>query len=107
MSSNADLTRNRVACDVPSHTYTFSWEPKTDWSAVYAGNEEIKGYFKEFATKYNLWKYITVNREVIRAEWQEEAGEWVVQVKDTVSGEVKEHTCDIFINGSGILNNWK
>ncbi|KAL2753527.1 hypothetical protein ACRALDRAFT_1035776 [Sodiomyces alcalophilus JCM 7366] len=114
MEKNPDISgtwyENRypgVACDVPSHTYTFSWEPKRDWSAVYAGNEEIKGYFKEFATKYNLWQYITVNREVVRAEWQEEAGEWAIQVKDTVSGEVTEHRCDIFVNGSGILNHWK
>jgi cation diffusion facilitator CzcD-associated flavoprotein CzcO len=92
---------------VPSHTYTYSWEPKSDWSAVYAGSKEIQGYFKDFATKHNLWQYIQVNHEIVRAEWQDTPGEWSVEVRDTVSGEVTEHRCDIFINGSGILNNWR
>ncbi|KAB5551062.1 hypothetical protein GE09DRAFT_1124767 [Coniochaeta sp. 2T2.1] len=114
MEKNPDIAgtwfENRYpscACDVPSHTYTFSWEPKSDWSAVYAGSKEIQGYFKGFATKHNLWQYINVNREIVGAEWNDSAGEWTVQVKDTVSGTVTDHTCDIFINGSGILNNWR
>ena len=74
---------------------------------MYVGNEEIKSYFKGFASKYNLWQYINMNREIVHAEWQEDPGQWSIQVKDVVTGSVTEHTCDIFINGSGILNNWR
>ncbi|KAF7559283.1 hypothetical protein G7046_g4882 [Stylonectria norvegica] len=95
------------ACDVPSHTYTFSWEPNPDWSSVYVGSEEIKGYFKRFATKNDLWKYIEVSHEIVHAEWQETSAEWLVQVKDHVTGSLTNHNCDIFVNGSGILNNWR
>lgn len=41
------------------------------------------------------------------AQWDDDAGEWTIRVRDTTSGEVSEHVCDIFINGSGILNNWQ
>ncbi|PGH28267.1 hypothetical protein AJ80_00158 [Polytolypa hystricis UAMH7299] len=95
------------ACDVPSHTYTFSWEPKTDWSAVYAGSAEIKGYFRNFASKNNLWPFISVNHQVEHAQWDDTAGEWTIRVRNTETGEVSHHVCDIFINGSGILNNWQ
>ncbi|KAL4939223.1 hypothetical protein BDV06DRAFT_225194, partial [Aspergillus oleicola] len=36
------------ACDVPAHNYTYSFEPKWDWSANYAGSEEIFKYFSDF-----------------------------------------------------------
>ncbi len=74
---------------------------------MYAGSDEIKSYFKHFATKYELWSYIKVNNKVTRAEWNDDAGEWNVVVEDTVSGHIESYTCDIFVNASGILNNWR
>ncbi|KAL4918504.1 hypothetical protein BDW62DRAFT_200878 [Aspergillus aurantiobrunneus] len=38
------------ACDVPAHIYTYSFEPKWDWSANYAGSAEIFEYFSSFVT---------------------------------------------------------
>lgn len=92
---------------MPAHNHVFSWEPKHDWSAVYAGSEEIKEYFKWFAAKHSLNKYIHANSEVIEARWHEGRGEWEVRVRDTASGQVATDACDILINASGILNNWK
>ena len=100
-------TNLSCACDVPAHNYVFSWEPKPDWSAVYAGSAEIKNYFKEFATKYGLNKYIRVNSEVSRAQWKEEQGQWEVTINETVTGNMIIEYCHILINGSGILNNWR
>src|ERR1700712_496247 len=34
-----------AACDVPSHNYVYSFEPKTDWSSYYSGSDEIEEYF--------------------------------------------------------------
>ncbi|CAK7232829.1 hypothetical protein SBRCBS47491_008401 [Sporothrix bragantina] len=95
------------ACDVPSHTYTFSWEPKPDWTAVYAGSSEIQTYFKGFATKHNLWQYISVRQQVTRASWNDGTGEWTVDVLDVDTNTTTQHVCDIFVNASGILNNWR
>ncbi|KAF2648441.1 monooxygenase [Lophiostoma macrostomum CBS 122681] len=95
------------ACDVPAHNYVFSWEPKKDWSAVYVGNEEIKSYFKGFAAKYDLNRYIRVNQQVVEAAWDDPTGKWTVKVRNNATGAATERTCDILVNASGILNNWK
>lgn len=94
------------ACDVPSHNYVYSWEPKYDWSAVYAGSAEIKEYFKWFAAKHDLNKYVTVNREVCNARWHDDKAQWEVCIRDVNTGQVNTEFCDLFINASGILN-WK
>ncbi|KAF9565887.1 FAD/NAD(P)-binding domain-containing protein [Agrocybe pediades] len=95
-----------VACDVPAHTYTWSFEPKDDWSSVYAGAKEIHGYFKNIATKYDLEKYIKYNRRVTKAEWNNYKGQWEVQVADP-DGNTVDDSCHILISAVGLLNFWK
>jgi len=34
-----------VACDVPAHLYTYSFEPNPEWSKRYADGAEIQAYF--------------------------------------------------------------
>ena len=94
---------------MPSHNYTYSWEPKNDWSNEFAGSSEIQQYFVGFAKKYNLGQYIKLRHKVIGAKWEESSGEWKVTAKDLNSSEGKtlEDTCDIFINANGYYNNWK
>jgi cation diffusion facilitator CzcD-associated flavoprotein CzcO len=95
------------ACDVPAHNYTFSWEPKLDWSAVYAGSGEIRKYFNDFADKYTLNKFIKLNHEVVGARWDNKHSRWEVQIRDAIANEVINDSCDILINASGILNAWR
>ena len=35
-----------AACDVPSHLYSFSFEPKFDWSRKFAPQREIYAYIR-------------------------------------------------------------
>lgn len=99
--------RNSCACDVPSHNYTWSFEPKLDWSAVYASSREIFQYFNDFARKYALHKYVKVQRQVIGAYWNHQKGGYNVTIKDLQSSqEISDH-CDVLINASGVLNNWR
>jgi hypothetical protein len=102
-----DKKSYRCACDVPAHNYTYSWEPKLDWSAVYAGSAEINKYFNDFAAKYGLDKYIKMNHQVIGAKWDDKKGQWDVQILDLVSGNTINNSCDILVNASGILNAWR
>src|SRR4051794_11809130 len=100
------LIRRRCACDVPSHNYTWSFEPKLDWSGVYASSSEIFNYFDSFAKKYKLGQYVKTNHAVTGAFWNHEKGGYNVTIRDTLHNkEVVDH-CDILINASGILNNW-
>ena len=95
------------ACDVPSHNYTWSFEPKLDWSGVYSGSREIYQYFKSFADKYGLYEYIKTEHKVVGANWIQENGGYTVKVQDLKTGREFVDTCDILINASGILNNWR
>lgn len=95
------------ACDVPSHNYTWSFEPKLDWSAVYAGSKEIFNYFNDFARKYSLHKYVKTQHQVSGAFWNKEKGGYDVHIKDLASNTTISDHCDVLINASGILNNWQ
>ncbi|KAM3078294.1 hypothetical protein ACMFMF_004697 [Clarireedia jacksonii] len=95
------------ACDVPSHCYCWSFEPKTDWSANYAGSSEIHQYFKDFCTRHNLQQYIKFEHQVIRADWSVENAQWNVGVKDLRSNTQHLISAHVFINATGILNHWE
>lgn len=41
-----------VACDIPSHDYNFTWDPKPDWTQFFASGKEIQGYFEDFAERH-------------------------------------------------------
>lgn len=92
------------ACDVPSHNYTYSFDPKPDYSSVYAGAKEIKSYFEDFVTKHELSQYIRTSHLVTGAVWAEEKGEWTVEAKDLVTGQTVKNICDILIHATGYLN---
>lgn len=58
----------------PAHAYTYPFEPNPNWSSFYAGAAEILQYFKDFADKYDLLKYINLEHKVTSAIWDEEQG---------------------------------
>lgn len=43
-----------VAVDIPSFSYQFSFEKRTDWSRVYAPGTELRAYAEHCAEKYGL-----------------------------------------------------
>lgn len=87
---------------VDSHNYTYSFEPKCDFSANYATAREILEYFTGFVDRHNLRKYIHCQHSVVGAHWDERGAEWVVQIRSTRGTSIRR--CDFLINGSGILN---
>ncbi|KAF2178052.1 monooxygenase [Zopfia rhizophila CBS 207.26] len=92
------------ACDVPSHNYTYSFDPKPDYSSVYAGSKEIRSYFEDFVSKHDLRQFIHTSHLVTRAVWVEEKGEWTVEAKSLVTGQTVKSVCDILIHATGYLN---
>jgi cyclohexanone monooxygenase len=71
-------------CDVQSHLYSFSFEPKADWSRPYAGQAEIREYVEHVARKYGMLRRCRFEREVRSLHWDERAAVWRVQM---ASGE--------------------
>ncbi|KAH7070063.1 hypothetical protein FB567DRAFT_218995 [Paraphoma chrysanthemicola] len=98
------------ACDIPSHAYTMNFALNPDWPRFFSYAPDIQKYLLKVVEVFDLRKYMTFNTEVVRAEWQEEAGKWKVTLRQkTPSGEQKEFTeeCDLFLYATGILNNFK
>lgn len=94
----------RCTCDVPSHNYTYSFEPKHDWTSVYASSAEIKTYFEDFVEKYGLQKFLKTSHVVKKAQWSEENGRWEIEVDDLATGKVVRDSCHILIQACGYLN---
>tara|TARA_B100000953_G_scaffold216532_1_gene178992 strand:+ start:213 stop:1778 length:1566 start_codon:yes stop_codon:yes gene_type:complete len=85
-------------CDVPSHLYSFSFEPKKDWSRPYARQPEILEYMRHCVTKYELTPYIRLTKEVASARWDEDSTTWDISLTDGTSVE-----SDILISGVGMF----
>ena len=73
-----DNTYPGAACDVPSHLYSFSFEPNPNWSRVFARQAEIHQYLQHCAKKYGLLPSIRFGCEVAQARFQEELALWTV-----------------------------
>lgn len=71
-----------AACDVQSHMYSFSFEPKSDWSQRYATSTEIHQYILDVTEKYQLRQYCQFEHEVIGAHYQEDLAHWYLDIKD-------------------------
>src|ERR1700730_6943584 len=71
-----DNTYPGLAVDIPSFTYSFAFEPKPDWSRVYAPGPEIKAYADHCADKYDIRRHVRLNSTVAKAEFNPEACLW-------------------------------
>jgi cation diffusion facilitator CzcD-associated flavoprotein CzcO len=69
-------------CDVQSHLYSFSFEPKVDWSRPYAGQEEIRAYVEHVARKYAMLPRCRFGVEVKSLSWDERAAVWRATMSD-------------------------
>ncbi|EAT77846.1 hypothetical protein SNOG_14654 [Parastagonospora nodorum SN15] len=77
----------------------------TDFSLnIYEKNEDIGGTWYE--NRYPGCACDVPARKVVGATWNEDAKEWSVKICKA-DGTTFEQGCDFFINGSGILNNWR
>ncbi|CAH0054701.1 unnamed protein product [Clonostachys solani] len=93
-------------CDVPAHSYSFTFEPNPDWSGFYVGAAEILAYMENFVEKHKLRDFIQLETTVVSAEWDEPAGEWIVELQRKDGSRFTDR-CHVLINGSGPLNKWK
>lgn len=87
------------ACDVPSHLYSFSFEPKADWTRMFSPQPEILEYLSGVADKYGLRRYIRFGSTVDRAHWDEAEQRWHVF---TAAGQ--EYVAQFLISGAGPLH---
>jgi cation diffusion facilitator CzcD-associated flavoprotein CzcO len=64
------------ACDVPSHSYQYTFETNKTWSEFYAAAPEIRAYLGSVAEKYGVMRYVKSLHKVTRCNWDEVAKKW-------------------------------
>ena len=86
-----------IACDVPSHLYSYSFEPNAEWSHHFAPGSEIQAYFERVARGHDLEKSIRFGEEIVRCAF--ERGRWQLE---TAGGHRDE--ADFVIAATGVLH---
>ncbi len=87
------------ACDIPSHLYSFSFEPNPGWSRRFSPQVDIRDYLASCARKYDLLGHIRFNTAVARLRWIEQRALW--EVTDA-QGEVV--FASVVVAGTGALS---
>ena len=67
------------ACDVPSHLYSFSFAPNSDWSSTFSPQPEIHAYLRRTAERRGILPHVRFGHEVEHAEWDAGAQRWRIQ----------------------------
>ncbi|KAM7196083.1 FAD/NAD(P)-binding domain containing protein [Rhypophila sp. PSN 637] len=93
-----------VACDIPSHSYQYSFEPNPNWSNLYAPGSEIRAYLQMVAEKYGATRFIKTSHKVGTCTWDESSKKWKVEVTKTATGETFTDEADVLVTARGQLN---
>ena len=75
-----DNTYPGLSCDVPAHSYTYSFARNPEWSHHYASGDEIQRYFERVADDYDVRSCIRFNAEVTSLVWDGEG--WDITLSD-------------------------
>jgi cation diffusion facilitator CzcD-associated flavoprotein CzcO len=86
-------------CDIPSHLYSYSFEPNPDWPEIYSAQPDILAYIEGVVEKHGLSKHIRFNAEVTGAEWDDTAQAWRIETADG-----RTVTAEAFVTAWGQLN---
>jgi cation diffusion facilitator CzcD-associated flavoprotein CzcO len=86
-----------LACDVPSHLYSYSFALTPEWSHRYSPGPEIFDYFDRIARDYDVVRYMRFGDEVTSCTYVD--GRWQLE---TASGHRDE--VDVVIAATGVLH---
>lgn len=86
-----------VACDIPAHMYTYSFEPNTEWEHRFARGPEIQAYFRRVSDKYGVTGRINFGEAVTSCVYKR--GQWTVE-----TSRGRTLTADFVISATGILH---
>ena len=87
------------ACDIPSHLYSFSFAPLTEWTRMYPGQQEIHDYLKRCVEHYGLAPYLHLNACFREAVWNESESVW-----NATDGEGTRIRARVLVSGMGALH---
>ena len=94
-----DNTFPGAACDVPSHLYSYSFEPNPWWSRTYATQPEILAYLERCCDRYGVRPHVRTGTAIRQARWNAPTCTWELTAE---SGE--RFSADVVVSGLGMLN---
>jgi cation diffusion facilitator CzcD-associated flavoprotein CzcO len=68
-----------VACDIPSHLYSYSFRQNAHWSKLFADGSEILEYLRQAVLEEGLLPHLRFHEEASSMRWDEESRRWIVQ----------------------------
>jgi cation diffusion facilitator CzcD-associated flavoprotein CzcO len=87
------------ACDIPSHLYSFSFAPSTEWTRMYPGQQEIHNYLKCCVERYGLAPYLRLRTRFQEAIWDGSQGVWNATAGDEIRIRAR-----VLVSGMGALH---
>jgi cation diffusion facilitator CzcD-associated flavoprotein CzcO len=94
-----DNTYPGLTCDIPSHLYSFSFEPNHEWSRRFPRQPEILDYLERCVDKYRLRDRLRLGTEVTSARFDAETGRWCLEL---AGGDAIES--DVLVTATGQLS---
>ena len=89
-------------CDIPSHSYQWSFARNPEWTSYYSSAEEIWRYMKKWAVETGIEKYVQFKHMVKQAKWIEEQSIWEVTIMRP-DGTVFVDSAEILASCHGVL----
>lgn len=86
-----------LACDVPAHLYTYSFELNPEWTHRFASGADIQRYFEDVAARYGVLDCVRFNEEIARCEFKDHR--WHLTTKGGT-----QDVADVVIAASGVLH---
>ncbi len=86
-----------IACDVPSHLYSYSFAPNPEWTHRFAPGDEIEAYFEDVAARHGVTERIRFGEEVEHLSWRD--GRWHLATR-----EGQRDSADVVIAATGVLH---
>jgi cation diffusion facilitator CzcD-associated flavoprotein CzcO len=86
-----------IACDVPSHLYSYSFAPNADWTHTFAPGDEIQAYFQGVARREGVLERVRFGDEVVSLDYAD--GRWALA---TARGYRDDF--DVVVAATGVLH---
>ena len=91
-----------IACDVPSHLYSYSFATGVDWQQQFSTQPVLLEYFRDVATSLGIAERIEYGTDVLGATWDADAAVWRVHVR-TADGEAT-YEAELLVSAVGQLH---
>jgi cation diffusion facilitator CzcD-associated flavoprotein CzcO len=87
-----------LACDVPSHLYSFSFALNPGWSETFSGGQEIWDYLRDCVDRFGIGPHLRLGHPVHEMAWDEREQRWLIETSQGV------FSARVVINATGPLS---